>query len=128
MEEFVDLIKVFKVYEKEQKTLKTKFRKDLKGLINITGLYNYLDELGDWEPIGIVEIQITDEKMDGYEGYQFARVIGKDPNLYMKQRSEIRSIDHSYVWQTVGYLGDDYSGFSLYPLNNGKYFKISYRC
>ena len=34
-----------------------------------------------------------------------------------------------YVWQTTGYMGDDYSGFLLLPLLDGKRFwKVGYSC
>lgn len=112
--------------EKEKKLWKQK----LKGLININGLFRYLNEMESWYPYGFVEIYETDEKISGYKSYQHVRIKNdNDRLLFMKQpESEIRGIDHCCVWQTVGYLGDDYSGYLLYPLKNGLYFKVGYSC
>jgi hypothetical protein len=112
--------------EKEKKS----WKKKLKGLINVTGLFRYLEEMDGWYPYGFVEVYDTDEKRGGYKSYQHVRIKDdKDNLLYMKQpESEIKGIDHCCVWQTVGHLGDDYSGYLLYPLKNGLYFKVGYSC
>jgi hypothetical protein len=106
------------------------WKKNLKGLINITGLFRHLEEMESWYPYGFVEVYDTDEKRGGYKSYQHVRIKDdKDNLLYMKQpESEIKGIDHSCVWQTVGHLEDDYSGYILYPLKNGQYFKVGYSC
>ena len=115
---------------KKEKQLKNVWRKKLNGLINVTGLFKWLDELDYWIPIDIVEIYNTDEKTSGYGSYQHIRIKDdKDNLLYLMQNEdEIRNVNHYCVWQTVGYCGDDFSGYLLYPLNNGKYFKVSYSC
>ena len=83
-----------------------------------------------WQPEGIVEIVLTDEKRGGYSTYQHARI--KDDVqklLYMKTSfDDVRKVDHYYVWQTTGCCEDDYSGYLLFPLSNGKYFKVHYVC
>ena len=117
----------YKNYLKVRKEWKSK----LKGLINITGLFKSLDnDMESWMPIDIVEIYNVDEKQSGYSSYQHVRIKDdKDRLLYMKQEEdEIRGVDHCYVWQTTGYCGDDYSGYLLFPLKDGKYLKISYSC
>ena len=103
----------------------------LKDLINVDSLFKALKEdFSDWQPLGIVEIYDTEEKTSGYSSYQHVRI--KDDKyklLYMKQsEDEIEGIDHCCVWQTCGCCEDDYSGFLLFPLKDGKYFKISYSC
>lgn len=115
---------------KAEKKLKNDFKKKLRGLINVTGLYKWLDENDGWSPLDIVEIKLTDEKSSGYASYQHARIVNDQGKyLYMKTDcDEIRGIDHYYVWQTVGFCGDDYSGYLLFPLKNGKYFKANYSC
>ena len=112
--------------EKEKKS----WKKKLKGLINVTGLFRHLEEMEGWYPYGFVEVYDTDEKRAGYKSYQHVRIKDdKDNRLYMKQPEvEIKGIDHYCVWQTVGHLGDDYSGYLLYPLKNGLYFKVGYSC
>lgn len=121
------------IYEEEirkEKKLISEYRRKLKGLINIHGLFKFLVENDYWSPMDIVDIELTDEKRSGYSTYQHARIVGdKIKCLYMKTPSDdVRGIDHYYVWQTTGYLGDDYSGYLLFPLKNGKYFKVSYSC
>lgn len=108
--------------------LKNEWKSKLKGLINCTGLWNYLNESLDyWRPIGLTSVKLTEEKSFGYSSYQHAREVGGSP-LYLQQDCDIKGINHNYVLQTTGYLGDDYSGFLLFPTKNGQYFKIEYSC
>lgn len=83
-----------------------------------------------WLPCGFVEIYETDEKRRGYSSYQHVRIKDdEDKLLYIKQDSDdIKGVNHQCVWQTVGIMGDDYSGYLLFPLKNGSYFKVSYDC
>lgn len=117
-------------YYKQDIKYKNEYRRTLKGLINVSGLFNSLSEYNDsWEILGIVDIVLTDEKRSGYNSYQHARIVDDtDRLLYMKNTcDEIRKIDHYYVWQRCD--GEDsYSGYCLYPLKNGKYLKTSYSC
>lgn len=120
-----------KKIKKQQKDLKNDYKKQLKGLINVTGLYNHLNsDLESWYVCGIVEVYNVDEKINGYNSYQCVRIKDDSDNkLYMVQpNSDIKGVTHNCVWQTTGYLGDDYSGYLLFPLSNGKYFKIEYTC
>ena len=48
--------------------------------------------------------------------------------LYIKGKQDEEGKFHNMVWQTTGCCEDDYSGYLLFPLNNGKYWKISYSC
>jgi hypothetical protein len=119
------------VLAKEEKALKTSYRKQLKGLTNVSGLFRYLNETCSWRPIGFVDIELTKEERSGYPGVQCARIkYNKDTRLYIRTTLDeyVRHIDHYYVWQTTGYLEDDYSGFLLIPLNIGQYFKVEYSC
>lgn len=109
--------------------LRNQYKKLLKGQINITGLFRHLNEdLDGWIPDGIVDIILVDEKQRGYSG-QCARIINTDDNkLYLKTiDSGIRGLNHYYVWQASDFE-DSYYGVLLYPLKNGKYFKLSYTC
>lgn len=107
---------------------KKQWKKSLKGLVNVSGLFNYLNEMDDWYPIGFVEVYEVDEKSHGYKSYQHVRIRDdKYRTLYLKQvHTDIRGIDHTCVWQRVGFMGDDYSGYLLFPLKNGLYFKVEY--
>lgn len=112
------------------KKIKNKWKSNLKSLINVSGLFKFLDTHDSWCPIDIVEIIETDDTTSGYSSYQHIRILN-DTNrtLYIKTNcDEIKNIDHYYVYQSCGYLGDDYSGYLLFPLKNNKYFKVSYTC
>jgi hypothetical protein len=117
-------------YYKQDKKYKNEYKRTLKGLINVSGLFKSLkDEMTSWDILGIVDIVLTDEKTSGYSSYQHARIINDDMKLlYLRcSENEIRNIDHYYVWQRTD--GEDcYSGYCLYPLKNGKYIKIMYSC
>lgn len=125
-----DLDTLFREQHKREQALKNEYRKLLRGLINVTGVFRHLDDNTYWEPQGIVDIELTDDVRSGYRTYQHARIIDdKSKILYMKiPEDEIRGVDHYYVWQTTGMLGDDYSGWMLFPLKNGRYFKVNYSC
>ena len=116
-----------------ERKIKNYYKKELKGLINVSGLYKYLDE-EYWYPIGIVEVEETDIKIIklGYEEKTCVRVKEEKENLVYSRfdlkEQQIRKVDHYYVWQTGGYWGDDYSGYMLFPLNDGRYFKVSFSC
>jgi hypothetical protein len=125
-----ELDESWKAMIRQENKLKAEYKQKLKGLINIRGLFNWLNEVGGWLPVDIVEIKLTDKKTSGYSTYQHARIINTDDeHLYMKILcNEVKSIDYYYVWQIVGCCEDDYSGYLLFPLKNGKYFKVSYEC
>jgi hypothetical protein len=126
------LDEVFKDQARRERKLRSEWKKKLKGLINITGLFKHLDGNAYWEPEDIVDIELVDDKLSGYGAYQHARIVGDETRrLYMKTSQDeyqIRQIDHYYVWQRTGYMEDDYFGFLLFPLKNGRYFKVSYTC
>ena len=131
MNEINNLAEVMREQDAAENKLKDEWKRKLKGLINVAGLFRWLDEGHDWAPLNIVEIQLTDEKRSGYSQYQHARIIDdKDKLLYLQTdiSDEIRKVSHYYVWQTVGVCEDDYSGYLLFPLKDGKYFKVSYSC
>lgn len=112
--------------KKEERDL---WKKNLKGLINTKRLWEDMEEFNDyWGIDGIVEVTPTNEQIHGYPRHECGRIKDEKGYLYMKCNSDVKYIDHYYIWQTSGYLGDDYSGFCLYPLKDGKYLKISYSC
>lgn len=89
---------------------------------------------------GIVEIYETDERTSGYSTYRHCRVKGaSDIYLYVHCTGDIESAHDKespyegeeveyWVWQTVGYAGDDYSGFLLLPMLDGRCWKIGFAC
>jgi len=133
-EEFYkDLMNEF--YEEQEKfdqillNKKKEFKKQLKGLINISGLWKWLDENNSWTPEGIVDIIFTDEQKQGYSPHQCVRVERENNYLYMKVSMDeyIKGIKYYYIWQTSNFE-DSYFGYLLFELKNGKYFKVSYNC
>lgn len=136
-ENYSDILHELTVIEKQQyvsdKKLKAKWHKELKGQINTVGLFNFLNR-DFWQPEGTVDVVLTDEKLNGYPSYQCARIKDDKENLlYLETTVEyedtgnlIRGIGKVFVWQTTGMTGDDYSGYMLFELLDGKYFKIYY--
>ena len=124
------LDEIYKEEKRAENQTKNAWKKLLRGTINVSGLFKHLDDNTYWWPEDIVDIELTDKYEPGYRKYQHARVVNDKHNrLYMKMpEDEIRSVDHYYVWQTCGYMGDDYSGWMLFPLKNGKYFRVYYNC
>lgn len=122
-------------FYKEQVRLKADWKEKLKDLIpKYDVLMEWLsDGLDDWTPIGIVEVYEVEEKASGYSNYQHVRIKDDEEKLlYMKNEDEGDEeeigVNHHHVWQMTGYLGDDYSGFMLFPMTDGRYFKVSYNC
>ena len=93
---------------------------------NINYDFDLIDLDGvEWKHEGYVEVEKTDHKNCFYPNYEFYNVKGEKLN-YMKQDEDGEF--HNMVWQTTNGMEDDYSGFLLFPLSNGKYWKISYYC
>ena len=81
--------------------------------------------MDDWMHDSYVEVEETDYKNGFYPSYTFYKEkVNEKSLLYMKQDEEGKY--HNMVWQTD--IEDDYSGFLLFPLNDGRYWKISYSC
>ncbi len=94
---------------------------------NFNLLLEQLNDMESWRHQGFVEVEKTDYKASGYRSYDFYLQKGeKDKRYYMRQDDEGNY--HNMVWQTVGILGDDFSGYLLVPLKDGRYWKIFYTC
>ncbi|MGK0174076.1 MAG: hypothetical protein ACI9AT_000439 [Ulvibacter sp.] len=112
-------------------------KNDLKGLIH-PKYFDFAEDNESFASEGIVKIVLTDEKKSGYPNYPCCRVLGELGFLYMSHSDALETIEEEskyeeesinyYVWQTVGYSGDDYSGYLLLPMNDGRYWKVSYSC
>lgn len=123
--------------EYDQKWIDAK--EELEGLIH-PKYFDFIEDHDAYHSEGIIDIIETDEKRGGYPNYKCCRIKDdKDKLLYMYHTDEIESIQveseyegediEYYVWQTTGYMGDDYSGFLLLPLLDGKRFwKVGYSC
>ena len=114
--------------ESERLTIRDSWKEELKDLIDIDELWDDMSMNESWDIEEIVEVESTEDKNPLYPNYEFGYIKDDKSYLFMKTDHELDYIDHYYVWQQTGYLGDDYSGWMLYPLKNGKYLKISYSC
>ena len=115
-------------YEEEIRAKNESYKPMLKGLVNVKRLYEWLDdEQTGWRALGIVEIEPTDKKMNGYPNHECCYVKEKH-TMFMKCSGEDTPFKYYYVWQITGYLGDDYSGELLLPLKDGRYFQIAFSC
>lgn len=87
------------------------------------------DSLEDitWNHHNYVEVIKSDYKSGMYPSYTFYKI--KDDKEFIDYMRQDESDDFHYmVYQLVGYFGDDYSGYQLFPLKDGRYWKISFNC
>jgi hypothetical protein len=114
-------------FDKEQNEINQVELNYVKDHINYTIDNIDFDEFSSWQHVGYVEVVETSNANTGYPSYKFYLEKDNPKSLkYMRQDDDDEF--HSMVWQTVGYCEDDYSGFLLFPLNDGRYWKISYSC
>lgn len=114
------------VAEEENKRLQERdsWKEKLKGLINTKRFWREMEEDYDsWWIEGIVEIEPTGKSKEGYPNSVCARIKGEKGYTYTDYIGK-----GIFNWQTVGIMGDDYSGYTLYPLKDGRYLKVSYSC
>lgn len=92
-------------------------------------------EYGTYSHIGYCTIKKIDYKNCFYpknDFYVITQIYGnKDikeisTHKFMMQNDDIKEGFHNLVWQTCGYCEDDYSGYLLFPLNDGRYWLISF--
>ena len=113
-----------------------KAKEELKGLIE-PKYFDFAENYESCKSEGIVNIVEVNEKQRGYEKYQHCRIVDTNDNrLYIKMSTKLETYNKKskyegeyieyWVWQTVGYLGDNYSGFLLLPMLDGRFWKISY--
>mgnify|MGYP001390423682 FL=1 len=77
-----DLASMMRKEERAMRKQKNAYKAQLRGLINIVGLYRWLNsDMSYWQPDGIVEIVLTDEKRGGYSTYQHARIKDDEQKL-----------------------------------------------
>jgi len=82
----------------------------------------------DWDHMNFdIEVEKSEYHSCFYPTYDFYTIVGeKDKIQYMKQDED--GDYHNMVYQRCGVCEDDYYGFLLFPLKDGKYWKISYSC
>lgn len=126
-------------YHDEMDAEWNKSKEELIGLIH-NKYFDFIENHDTYYSIGVIDIIETNEKRGGYPNYKCCRVKDdSDKLLYMHSTDTIETLNEDseyegeeieyYVWQTTGYMGDDYSGFLLLPLLDGKRFwKVGYTC
>lgn len=91
--------------------------------------------VNSWRHEGFVEIEHDPNYKNCFypkDKFFVEKNSGPCPIHYMLQadrrpKSRLRRGFHSLVWQLCQ-LEDSYSGFILYPLKDGRYWKISFSC
>ena len=121
MNQFFDEMKI---EDERNAALNAKAIEFVKSNINYDFDLINLDDV-DWNHVGYVEVEKSTWKSGAYPSYDFYTEKGGNMQ-YMKQDDDGEF--HNMVWQTTGHCEDDYSGFQLFPLSNGKYWKVSYYC
>ncbi len=114
-----------------------KLKEELVGLIH-PKYFDFAENHETYYSEGIVEIFEVPEKSGGYSNYRHCRIKGDESLLYMHHTDTIETFDEEseyegeeieyWVWQTTGYMDDDYSGFILLPMLDGRFWKVGYSC
>ena len=96
-------------------------------------IQEYLEDGYHWH-LGYVRVyEEKNYKSYSYPNHKHYSVVDDDnvfniPSYLMRQDDNDEDAFHSLVWQTVGMMGDDYSGFILFPLTDGTYWVLNYEC
>lgn len=86
-------------------------------------------ENGTFRHIGYCTVVKTDYKNCFYPSGEYFKVDKNETEESFKTLNFIKVEEegfHTLVWQTVGICGDDYSGYILYPMNDGRYWVVSF--
>jgi len=100
--------------------------------------FDNVEELLDgndwWRSMGYVELIKSDYKNCFYPSHDHYKEINPSKGMehieYMRQDDSEFNTFHNLVYQRNGGYGaeDSYSGFVLFPLTDGKYWKIKFEC
>ena len=126
--------KAFQEMAKLEKEIAEKNEKELKFVKqNINYDFDFIEDILTsikWEHKRYVEVEKSDYKSCSHPNYDFY-TIKNEKMKFMRQNyldDDNNEVFHELIWQTAGVCEDDYSGFILIPLKNGKYWEISYSC
>lgn len=124
-------------YYDGQQSKWSKAKEEIKELIH-PKYFDFAENNDTYYSEGIVEIEETDERINGYSNTRHCRIKDGSPlYLYTTNEVECYGFESKYegepveywVWQETGFCEDDYSGFMLLPLLDGKRFwKVGYSC
>ncbi len=127
-----------KMIEYEDQKLKKweEAKLSLRGLIE-NKYFLFAESHESYETEGIVEIQLTDRKQNGYPN-NYNCIIKGDPYTFLYMLTTGNVIDEEndielqlYYWVrqwSIGMEGDSYSGYLLLPMMDGRFWKIKYSC
>ncbi len=132
MKELDQMMEELDKEENEKRIRNNEELEKLKSLISydFDFIESVLEDLEWWEYINTVEVEETENPGNGYPSYKFYIEKGDIKGTYKYMRQDDDGDYHNLVWQTNGGYGaeDSYSGFLLFPLKDGKYWRISYSC
>lgn len=122
----------------EEKLLWEEAKNKLNGLIH-PKYFDFAEDHDSYCHKDIVNIVEVAERQQGYANFSHCReAAAKKSPLYMKHIVDLCTIDEKskyegqkieyWVWQTSGYICDNYSGYLLLPLFDGRFWKIHYSC
>ena len=143
-----ELFDNYKKYNEEQsnyywsemiKEQNERLESNVKEIENVKSLIDYdfsfIEEFLDgndwWKHVGYVEVEKSDSKNGFYPNNDLYVEKDNEKSLYyMHQDDSEENTFHSLVYQRDGGYGneDSYYGYLLFPLTNGKYWKIEYQC
>jgi hypothetical protein len=137
-DEMKDLAEIMQEEHEKQVAEWTKAKEELNGLIE-PKYFDFAESHESYGSEGIVNIIEVKEKTSRYSAYPLCREFGSNERrIYIHHTTQLETEDEQskyegsdieyWVWQTVGYCEDDYSGFLLLPMLDGRYWKISYSC
>jgi|SRR5690606_37305225 len=137
-EELKEILLEINREEENRITEWSKAKEEIRDLIH-PKYFDFAEDHETYESEGIVSIVEVEDRKMGYKSYPHCRELDtNDRRLYIKHNDYLETIkgeseyegeDIEYwVWQTTGYCGDDYSGYLLLPMLDGRYWKINYSC
>jgi hypothetical protein len=124
--EWAEIAETENKHWKEIQHKKDAYKESLRPILNVDKVYDYLNEMS-WEPEGLVHVRIIKKEPTGRH---IAIDVEEKNRQFTRQDEDVEEsgVDHVYCWQTGGYTGDDYSGWLLIPLSDGRYFRVNYSC
>jgi hypothetical protein len=108
--EYIDYVDAMREAEEKNSADKNKVLNELKKVISV----HKFDELQEFL------------KDDGKETFNYKIV--DESKIFGSKQTEPYWFKHIFISQSVGYLGDDYSGTIFIPISKDKFFKFEYVC
>lgn len=129
IEEYIKAIKFEREFDKQIENSKNERLKAYQEFIK----YLADNSIGDTKYIIEEFNNCTSVRFVGYKKVT-KEIIDNDLYIHFivdetKLKAKWQPIDNYAVWQISGYLGDDYSGYMLFPTyDDNEYFCLEYKC